>query len=287
MRTAIYYFSGTGNSLYVAKQLKEHVDHSTLYPIVAYLKCEDITIKEEKLIVVFPIYALTIPIPVRLFLKKLNTDNINYISLVATRLGLYFDDFKRVGKLLKKKNAKIDSQFIINMPSNDIKVKDFKLLSPSELHEVNLQVEERIHLVSNTVNNSEKFLRKDENFTVKLPYGDLRDNLLLKIIPRLMTFSKWIGGVNYFYVTAECNGCSLCEKICLSTKISIKDSQPMWDKKKLCYMCYGCINFCPRHAIEIDSIPGVKSFSRDNPRYTNPNIQPKEIIFQKQGKIIE
>lgn len=281
MKTAIYYFSGTGNSLYVSKKLQAHLSEASLYPIVKYLNDEEITIEEEKVVIVFPVYTLTIPLAVQDFIKKLNMDKMKYLSLVATRLGLYFDDFSRVEKIIEKKNSHVDSYFLINMPSNDIKVEDFKPLTPDELSTLFTEVDENVNKIVHIVEGGETYLEKDHNYSVPMPYGDFRDKMLLKIIPRLMIFSRWIGGVNYFYVLDKCNGCGLCEKVCLSQKISMEDSKPTWDKKKLCYMCYACINYCPTRAVQIDSIPGVKSFSLDNERYHNPYISVSEIINQK------
>lgn len=281
MRTAIFYYTGTGNSLYVAKRIKNTILESEIYPIVKFLGSDNIKIKEEKLVIVFPIYALTIPIPVRIFLSKIGSENITYISVIATRLGLYFDDFSRIDKILKKKKMKIDSHFLINMPSNDIKVKGFKRLSENNFLELKSKANEKIEMIVKIINDRKTYLKKDNDYLEALPYGDFRDKLLLKIIPKMMTFSKWIGGVNYFYVSSNCNGCGLCQKVCLSTKISIENFKPKWNKKVLCYMCYACVNFCPNHAIEIESIPGVKSYSIENDRYYNPNISIKEIENQK------
>jgi flavodoxin len=38
MGTEIYYFSGTGNSLYVARELQKRVPEAELIPIVSLLK---------------------------------------------------------------------------------------------------------------------------------------------------------------------------------------------------------------------------------------------------------
>jgi len=38
MNTEIYYFSGTGNSLHVAKELQKRIPETNLIPIVSLLK---------------------------------------------------------------------------------------------------------------------------------------------------------------------------------------------------------------------------------------------------------
>jgi len=69
MSTEIYYFSGTGNSFYVAKELQKRMIDSKLIPIVSLLKREIIDVHGETVGFVFPLHAMTVPIPVKIFLK--------------------------------------------------------------------------------------------------------------------------------------------------------------------------------------------------------------------------
>ncbi len=281
--TAIFYFSGTGNSLYVAKKMKDHIKDAQLYPIVSLMDCDQITPVEQRLVIIFPVYALTVPLIVRSFLSKLNFKHTKYIAVVATRLGVYFNDFHRIDKLLKKKQMKVDAYYLINMPNNDIKIKDYKVLSQEDFDTLEKEVDEQIEEIAHNLLLNKKHRIKDENYIIPMTFGDMRDGIIWYIVPKLMTFSKWIGGVNYFYVKDYCNGCGLCEKVCLSGKLNIHEKEPVWHKKVLCHMCYACINYCPKEAIQISSIPGLKSYSEDNERYHNPHIEHQEIANQKES----
>ena len=79
MSTEICYFSGTGNSLHVAKELQKRIPESNLIPIVSLLNNDAIKTNGDTIGVIFPIYFLTIPIPVRDFLNKLDVASIQYI----------------------------------------------------------------------------------------------------------------------------------------------------------------------------------------------------------------
>jgi len=215
-------------------------------------------------------------------LKKIKLRNVKYICAVATRLGLYFDDFKRIDRILKKQNGSLASHFLINMPSNDVKVENYQMVKKTSINELEKRVNEEIRFIATTISEGRKHSEKDSNYLVPFPYGDYRDTLIEKIVPKLMTFSEVIGGVNYFYSTEKCSGCGICVRVCLSNKIAIVQSKPSWNKKRLCYMCYACINFCPKQAIEIESIPGVKSFSKDNGRYSHPYASVQDIEKQKE-----
>ncbi len=279
MNTHIYYFSGTGNSLFIAKKLHEALEDSELKPIVQALKEEDRKIIADKVVLVFPVYALTIPLPVREFLKKFDFRNVGYFSAIATRLGLFFDDFKRIERYIRPK--KLNSHFIINMGNNDVKVKNYQCPSADEINNLEYVAIKKLEIIASMITSEKNNADKDSNYLEPLSFGDFRDKLVWWLIPKMMTFSKLIGGVNYFYINSKCNGCGICSRICLSEKISMYNDKPIWNKKILCFMCYACVNFCPERAIEIDSIPGVSSYTCENERYSHPYAKLRDIQNQK------
>lgn len=279
MVTKIYYFSGTGNSLFIAKKLHEALEDSELIPIIQALKEKDRKIIAHKVVLVFPVYALTIPLPVRDFLKKFDFKDVSYFSAIATRLGLFFDDFKRIEKYTKPK--KLNSHFIINMGNNDVKQKNYQCPTIDVINKLESAAIKKLEIINNIITSEKNYFEQDSTYLEPPSFGNFRDKLVWWLVPKMMTFSKLIGGVNYFYTNSNCNGCGLCARICLSGKISMNDNTPVWNKKILCHMCYACVNFCPKRAIEIDSIPGVSSYSYENERYSHPYAELKDIQNQK------
>ncbi len=57
MSTAIYYFSGTGNSLHVARELQKRIPDSRLIPIVHLLRQERVKTTDETAGLIFPTFA--------------------------------------------------------------------------------------------------------------------------------------------------------------------------------------------------------------------------------------
>src|SRR5665647_1679783 len=101
MSTEIYYFSGTGNSLFVAKELQKRIPDATVIPIVSLLDQEVIQTHGDIIGFVFPAHALTIPVAVRKFIQKLDLKQSEYIFAIATRWGclLYTSPSPRDGLL--------------------------------------------------------------------------------------------------------------------------------------------------------------------------------------------
>ena len=61
MSREIYYFSGTGNSLHVAKELQKRMPETKLIPIISLLNEDVIETKGETIGFVFPIYLSSLP----------------------------------------------------------------------------------------------------------------------------------------------------------------------------------------------------------------------------------
>jgi flavodoxin len=83
----IYYFSGTGNSLHIAKELQKRILGTNLIPIVSLLNKDVIETSGETIGLVFPIHGMTVPIPVKKFVKKLDLKSSEYTFGIATRAG--------------------------------------------------------------------------------------------------------------------------------------------------------------------------------------------------------
>jgi len=118
MTTEIYYFSGTGNSLHVAKELQKRIPGIILIPMVSLLDKEIIETSADAVGFVFPTYLTTLPAPVRRFLTKLNPESARYIFSVVTRIGTVSVANVNLKKILKKKGKRLDSQFFLNMANN-------------------------------------------------------------------------------------------------------------------------------------------------------------------------
>lgn len=281
MSTEIYYFSGTGNSLHVAKELQKRITDSIIIPMVSLLNKKVIQTQGKTVGFVFPVHALTIPIAVKKFIRKTEMESSEYIFAIATRDGSIFRGFKKIDQLLKKKNKHLDSHFILNMYNNESRHKGYKIPSESDILSLEKVVQEKLDAIQNIIVNKIPSCEIDSNYSYSFPYNSILNYLLEKLVLLGMTVSEYIGGVNYFYTDTKCNGCGICEKICLSKKIKMTDNKPIWQKKVLCYMCFACLNYCPAKSVQIEDIPGVKSFTEENRRYSHPYATIQDISMQK------
>ncbi|MFX0072117.1 MAG: EFR1 family ferrodoxin, partial [Candidatus Hermodarchaeota archaeon] len=75
MKTEIYYFSGTGNSLYVAKKMAEKLGDCELIPISKIWQQDDLASNTERIGFIFPLYFWGLPAIIYDFVNKLNVSS--------------------------------------------------------------------------------------------------------------------------------------------------------------------------------------------------------------------
>ncbi len=270
----IYYFSGTGNSLHVAKELQKRIPETKLIPIVSQLDKKIIETKAETVGFVFPIYLTTVPAPVKKFLNQLDLKSNKYIFSVTTRIGTFCVANIYIEKALKKKGKTLDSFFILNMANNSptglkpIGDKNWvNQITKAKIAELELNVQNQLDLIKECIINKEKYPKNRTSAFL--------NNLLEKL---MSSITENTHREIPFYADSDCNGCGVCEEVCLSKKVKLMDGKPIWTKDIQCYYCYACFNFCPRQAILVK-----KLYTKKNGRYYHPEINANDISEQKRN----
>ncbi len=286
MSTEIYYFSGTGNSLFAAKEVKKRLPDASLVPIVSLIDKPRVKTRGSRVGIVFPVHALTIPIIVKRFIKKADFSSAGYIFAVATRLGTVFKGFEKISGLLGKKRKRLDAQLVLNMGNNEARHKGYVVPTKEDIETIEEDVLKKLDEFTEIVKAGKTSLPADTG--VKFPSGKTRLSsfLIETAVLKGMDLADHTGGVQYFCADENCSGCGNCEKVCLSGKITMKYGKPVWQKNVFCTMCFACLNYCPKRAVQINDIPGVPSFTRENGRYPHPYASAVDIMKQKEEKVI-
>jgi formate hydrogenlyase subunit 6/NADH:ubiquinone oxidoreductase subunit I/flavodoxin len=274
----LYYFSGTGNSLHVAKELQKRIPETSLIPIVSLLTEDVIETNGETVGFVFPVHGLTIPIPVKMFLKKLNLTSADYVFAVATRGGTKCFALNKIDDLLKKKGKSLGSFFVLNMASNQPKFKGYCPATTEEMANLESDVQNRLGSIQKVIVNKEKHRVTDTEYIYP-------SNYLIELFALFgMAYVEFDGLKDYFYSDLKCVGCGTCEMVCLSRKITMIDKKPVWQKNVKCYLCNACLNYCPEQSVQIKSKWYMKSYTDKNERYPHPYATADDIAGERERK---
>lgn len=272
-RTEIYYYSGTGNSLHVARELRKLIPDTELIPILKFQDGGTVRSSAEKVGFVFPIYFTSIPAPMRKFIERIDLTSANYIFYAATRIGTFTIAFPLMRKLLKKKGKKLDSHILLNMTSNSPtglkpgkgSPKWVKNIAIEEVRRRDMEIRPDMERFSRAVMNKEPY--PDPSFPNPLRY------IAFKVLYPLTRFE---GSEVGYYVDDTCIGCGTCEEVCLSNKVKLVNGKPVWQDDVQCYYCFACFNLCPQQAILVKNKYDTKAG-----RFHHPDVTMEDIASQK------
>ena len=223
---------------------------------------------------------MTVPIPVKLFLKKLELKSASYIFTIVTRGGTKCFAFNKINKILKRNRKCLDSTFILTMINNDPKFEVYEIPTSESISKVESKIQTRLDSISRIIINKEKYQEKDTDY-IDFPFIKPVNYLLERLVLLGMFWADVTNTNNYFYADSKCTGCGTCEKVCLSQKIKMINKKPVWQKNVKCYLCYTCLNYCPEQAVQIKSKIYMKSYTDKNGRYPHPFATIKDIAGQK------
>ena len=119
MDNTIYFFTGTGNSLWTAKNIARHLGGTELIPMVSR-KESNITTTAERVGIIFPVHMWGLPLYVIDFASRLNADPAKYYFAVAVNAGQVAATLIQLQKLLYKNNINLSAGFSLCLPSNYI-----------------------------------------------------------------------------------------------------------------------------------------------------------------------
>lgn len=250
MRTEIYYFSGTGNCLSVAKELAELLQ-ATLVPIASQKDKSADEINADKIGIIFPVYYGELPIIVRDFAKKLTGIGSKYIFAVCTYGGGASQSLKILKNILTEGGGTLSAGFGIHMPQNAFH-------KPWENNQkIYAACSRRLGSVASIIESMKQGMFY-ENWLLQLlllPMHELFKPLYKKgflkysnaptdtPLDELMAMTD-----KSFSTSEECNGCGICAKVCPVSNISLESKRPVWLNH--CQNCLACYNWCPNKAIK-------------------------------------
>ena len=235
MKTVIYWFSGTGNSLAAAKALaKSCGDNAELIPMAKALKGP--FPPAERIGLVFPVYGFCPPALVARFVEKLNTATGAYIFAVITYAGSPGGTIAVLQNLMKKQGLCLAASWGVKMPENYPPFGGAP--APEKQQTVNTAAAEQITKIAAEL----KVSPRGRHEPVKPVW---------KFVSRMIfpSFKKRTARADRsFYADEKCNGCCICTRVCPVNNIAMVDGRPSWMGH--CEQCYACFHWCPQKSVQ-------------------------------------
>ncbi|TDX51184.1 EFR1 family ferrodoxin [Orenia marismortui] len=259
MKKSLFYFSATGNSLAITREIANKLEDCQLISIAEAVKKDKYDLHSDIVGILFPVYCLDIPKIVKEFLKKLNFNGNPYIFAIATNNGKPGFALDSVDKLLKEKNQKLDLGYTLIMPGNSVVIQDH----------TNCREEQIVRLNNSKVIISEmiKDIQKKKKGIIE---GDFSVKARIKRLIYKLAVYKIYKPQNHFWITEECILCGICKQICPKDNITLKNKEVRWNSN--CEACLACFHWCPQSAINLGKN------TMDKIRYHHPKINLDDIV---------
>ena len=252
----VLYYSGTGNSKFIAKCIASALETDCLN-LNERIKAEDtLSVQtEENVILVTPTYAWRIPHIVSDWLEK-----VDLVS--AKRIWFVMDCGSEIGnaagynrQLAAQKQLQYMGTAQIIMPENYIAM--FNAPPKEQAKSIVEQAEPALQKVMAQLKAGQEFPLPRENLYDRFMSGPVNP-----------VFYRFFVKADAFRATDACIGCGKCVELCPLNNIHLENGKPVWGKN--CTHCMACICYCPKEAIEY----GKKS--RGKPRYHFEALERKQ-----------
>ncbi len=250
----VFYFTGTGNCLYVAKSLSDNP-----VSIPQAMKLNQLEYEAEEIGFVYPVYGMMPPNIVRKFIQSAKLKAI-YFFAVATYGSRQGNAVNIWNEITKASGYSFDYIATLLMVDNWLPAFDM-----DEQKKMDKNIPQNLDKIKAAIDKREKFIepvpedaverwnkRKEENS------GPFRgDGVHAKA-------EEW------FTITDRCVSCGICVRVCprANYKIDVEHAATSGE----CELCLACVHACPHKAIQLTQ--GEKN---PNARFRNPNVKLNEI----------
>ena len=249
-KNIIFYFSGTGNSLKVAKDIAETLGNCEFVSMGSPYK---LNAEYKRIGFVYPVYFSSLLETAKRFIENIdiNENKDAYFFAVCTG-GMTTGGLTDIAHIIAGKGGKLSYGAFIKCFANYVC-----------MYPMSEKVSEKTA--------SQVMRTKQVSFEIK--------NKTINKIPKsssiaaFMTKSskKNVATKDMNYNTNDsCVGCEICCKVCPVKNIKMENSKPCFLHH--CEQCTACIQWCPHQAIN------YKDKTQNRQRYHHPNIMLEDMI---------
>jgi ferredoxin len=265
-KTKIYYFSGTGNSLWTAKRIAELLEGEiTLRGIgaAAYQEPRE-PVEADTFVLVFPAYALGAPALVRRFVETMDI-RADYCAALVTCGSHQGGALAEVSLAFRRAGRELDYARAIAGVENYIPL--FGAPGGKTIARRTARQERDAEDAARAIRN--------------------RETRIDRVSAPSRAFFAFVAGIfrwglgflyTWYKVSPACAACGVCAKVCPVGAVSLESGRPRFSPR--CEQCQACVNWCPSAAIY--SIGRLKAGTR---RFTRAGITSADMAERREWTI--
>jgi Pyruvate/2-oxoacid:ferredoxin oxidoreductase delta subunit len=259
MKIRLVVYTGTGNSLWVARRLALELQGATL-EFMPYLS-KDFRVEADRVGIICPVHIWGLPKRVIQFVNHLQVNPDTYLFALAVNAGQPAATLVQMQKLMSAFKKSLASGYSIVLPSN---YTPWGGPGPIEVQQrLFRDAQEKVKQIAGSVLRGER---------KKVDRGPSWQNMVFSWIYK-MSFRRVPKMDKKFWVDDKCNSCGICSKVCPADNIEMVNEKPSWLHR--CEQCFACLQWCPQEAIQY----GKKT--AQYPRYHHPEVTLQQMLEQR------
>ncbi|MBR4944808.1 MAG: EFR1 family ferrodoxin [Peptococcaceae bacterium] len=262
----ILYFSATGNTEFVAKEVAKRLDDECIN-ILNRVRENDYTpvYSEKPYIICAPVYVCEMPMFMASYLKKLKLNGSRDVYFIFTSGGYCGISGLLAKWMFMKKWKRFKGYTEVVLPRNYVANDAYPMLTIEEIENRIINTYNRLDEIVDTIRTGGNLqaIRKVQlwEILVTVPFTPVWYKMKLK--------------ADDFYAKDRCIGCDKCARLCPLNNITIKDKKPVWGDN--CTHCMACIGNCPVEAIHYGMITQKKrQYNFGKYKYVIDNLKKEE-----------
>jgi ferredoxin len=258
MKMQLYVYTGTGNSLWVARQLASELKGAFL-EFMPYLS-KDSKVQADAVGIIFPVHIWGLPARVIEFIKRLKVTPTTYLFAVAVNAGQPAATLLQLRRLMATRKLSLSLGYSVVMPSNYIPWGGPGPLAAQR--QLFREARGKIKTIARQVAGGERHT---------VDRGPLWQNILFSLLYKL-SFRQVRTMDKKFWADDQCNNCGICAQVCPAANIAMRKGKPTWRHR--CEQCLACLQWCPQEAIQY----GEKTAQYQ--RYHHPEVRLQDMLGQ-------
>ncbi|TFG62677.1 MAG: hypothetical protein E4H36_07435 [Spirochaetales bacterium] len=268
----LYYLTGTGNSLKIAKDLGSKLGSHELISMPHLIKKSDtVIIKGDIVGFVFPVYFAKPPVFIEEFIARAEFGQIDYMFAVINGGGLFGRALKLFETLIKGKGKTMNAGFMIEMPGNHPKI---AVIHRKMQEEYFRQESVSVDMIADIVGGQIPYTARNRFEFFESVFAWLSFDIPY-YFSTIHMFDKFL------WIDDNCVNCGTCVRVCPVNNIVRTDRRPRWQHR--CINCLACYHHCPWKGIRLEcpwKIFDFMPYGITERRYRHPEITLEEIIYE-------
>ena len=243
----ILYFSVTGNTRFVARQLAGRLGDEALDLLQRIRRGDHSPIHSDRpFVICAPTYVCEMPRFFADYLRKTPLTGGTDAYFIFTSGGYCGISGTLARAIARKKGLRYKGCAELTMPRNYIANDHYPELEKLEIERRIRACAEALEAIAADIASGERLKSRHVwlfELAITLPFNPV--------------WCRLKQGVGDFHATDKCVGCGKCARLCPLNLIEIVDGRPLWRGKR-CAHCMSCIQNCPVDAIEYGRITQKK-----------------------------